>query len=251
MRIIIVDDEPDAVEALKNIINRLDGNHTICSSSNNPHEAVGLILQHKPDVVFLDIEMPEMTGFELLETLPAIDFEIIFATAFEHYALQAIKNNAIDYIVKPISVKDVSYALDKAADKAADKIKEAPSNSKKYTQLLQDLEKNNHDRIKINTTNGWEFILLDDLIRIEADGVYTKAIIQNSDPLIIAKPIKKMEEELGENFFFRTHRSHLINVKQIIRFDSSKNSIIMSDNSKVPLARRRNKAFNDLLKKFY
>lgn len=247
MKIIIVDDEPDAVEALKNIINRLDENYTVSASSNNPHEAVGLILQHKPDVVFLDIEMPEMTGFELVETLPEINFEIIFATAFEHYALQAIKNNAVDYIVKPISVSDISNALNKAEIK----IKKAPSGSKNYAQLLQDLEKNKQDRIKINTTNGWEFLVLDELIRIEADGVYTKAMMQNSDPLIITKPIKKLEEELSRKYFFRTHRSHLINVKQVIRFDSSQNSIIMSDNSKVPLARRRNKAFNDLLKEFY
>jgi two-component system LytT family response regulator len=247
MRIFIVDDEPDAVEALKNIINRLDENYTVCASSNNPHEAVGLILQHKPDVVFLDIEMPEMSGFELLETLPEINFEIIFATAFEHYALQAIKNNAIDYIVKPISVTDVSNALAKAKNKS----KETSSKRKKYVQLLQDLEKSNHDRIKITTTRGWEFIVLDELIRIEADGVYTKAYVQNGDLLTITKPIKKLEEELSKRYFFRPHRSHLINVKQVIRFDSSQNSIIMSDNSKVPLARRRNKAFNDLLKEFY
>jgi two-component system LytT family response regulator len=247
MRIFIVDDEPDAVEALKNIINRLDENYTVCASSNNPHEAVGLILQHKPDVVFLDIEMPEMSGFELLETLPEINFEIIFATAFEHYALQAIKNNAIDYIVKPISVTDVSNALAKAKNKS----KETSSKRKKYVQLLQDLEKSNHDRIKITTTRGWEFIVLDELIRIEADGVYSKAYVQNGDLLTITKPIKKLEEELSRKYFFRPHRSHLINVKQVIRFDSSQNSIIMSDNSKVPLARRRNKAFNDLLKEFY
>jgi two-component system LytT family response regulator len=247
MRIFIVDDEPDAVEALKNIINRLDENYSVCASSNNPHEAVGLILQHKPDVVFLDIEMPEMSGFELLETLPEINFEIIFATAFEHYALQAIKNNAIDYIVKPISVTDVSNALAKAKNKS----KETSSKRKKYVQLLQDLEKSNHDRIKITTTRGWEFIVLDELIRIEADGVYTKAYVQNGDLLTITKPIKKLEEELSKRYFFRPHRSHLINVKQVIRFDSSQNSIIMSDNSKVPLARRRNKAFNDLLKEFY
>lgn len=245
MRIFIVDDEPDAVEALKNIINRLDENYSVCASSNNPHEAVGLILQHKPDVVFLDIEMPEMSGFELLETLPEINFEIIFATAFEHYALQAIKNNAIDYIVKPISVTDVSNALAKAKNKS----KETSSKRKKYVQLLQDLEKSNHDRIKITTTRGWEFIVLDELIRIEADGVYTKAYVQNGDLLTITKPIKKLEEELSKRYFFRPHRSHLINVKQVIRFDSSQNSIIMSDNSKVPLARRRNKAFNDLDRK--
>ncbi|MFO7863465.1 MAG: LytTR family DNA-binding domain-containing protein [Salinivirgaceae bacterium] len=247
MKIVIIDDENNAVEALKLIIDRINGDYIIVGATTNPYEAIGIILQQKPDIVFLDIEMPHLTGFELLEILPEIDFEIIFATAYEHYAIEAIKKNAIGYIVKPVSISSVKEALLKAEEKQ----KSGANKSAKYQNLLADVEKPTKSRIKIATASGFEFIDTDAIIRLEADNVYTKAIIERREKIIITKPLKKLEEELNLECFFRTHRSHLINTEHVYRFDSLKNSVIMSDNSTVPIARRRIREFKDLLNKHF
>ena len=247
MKAILIDDEQDALDALENIISLNRHEVGVVATTTNPFEGLGLILQHKPDVVFLDIEMPGMSGFELLESLPEIHFEIVFATAYDHYAIKAIKNNALDYILKPVSISEVNAALEKVKEKRNRKL----VHSESYMKLLKDIRSYKDERMKISTLNGYEFIQLDHLICLEADGAYTLAHLQNKQKLVITKTIKEVEKLLDTRLFFRTHRSYLVNLRHIKRYDTEKNLIMMPDDHEIPLARRRRDEFREMLDKLY
>src|SRR6056297_3165688 len=152
MKAILIDDEPNALDALENIISLNGHGVKVVAKTTNPFEGLGLILQHRPDVVFLDVEMPGMSGFELLESLPEIHFEIVFATAYDHYAIKAIKNNALDYILKPVSISEVNTALEKVKEKRTHKL----AHSESYIELLKDIRSYKDERMKISTLNGYE-----------------------------------------------------------------------------------------------
>lgn len=245
LRIIIIDDEVDAIEAIESIIGINNQDYEIIAKTTDPVKGLGLILQHKPDLVFLDIEMPGMNGFQLLESIPVIDFEVIFATAYEHYAIRAIKANALDYILKPVSIPEVLNAIDKVQKKKQNTI----GNSENYNNLLTEIISRKNSQIKIPTLKGFEFIETDELIYLEADGSYTTAYFKNTDKLVISKPIKQIEPLLKSDSFFRVHRSYIVNTVYIRRFDRKKYSLIMINDSVVPISRRRYNDFMDFLEK--
>lgn len=208
LKVIIIDDEEDAIIALKSIIEINDG-YKIIGQSTDPLKGLELILQKKPDVVFLDIEMPRMNGFQLLKSISNIDFDIIFSTAYKQYAIDAIKANALDYILKPVSILEVLNALEKVKNRK----KDSHEQSQKYKKLLSDVTSSKSDRIKIPTSTGFEFIDTNDVIFLEADGSYTVAHFINKEKLLISKTIKQIEPLFDQNKFFRTHRSYLVNKK--------------------------------------
>jgi len=243
LKVIIVDDEADAITVLENIININKTDYEIVAKTTNPVDAVGLIVEHKPDVVFIDIEMPELDGFQVLKSIPDINFEVIFATAYENYAVKAIKENALDYILKPATIPEVLEALEKAKKRKLDKKNSFPE----YETLLDNVNNKRLSKIKIPTSSGFEFVETSDLISLEADGPYTTAYFKNSDKLVISKSIKQLEELLETNSFFRLHRSFIVNVEYIKRFERDRYSVVMSDGSVIPLSRRRYDAFMDFL----
>lgn len=247
MKIIIVDDEPQIIEAIEVIISKLDNCYNVVGTSTNPHEAIGLILQHKPDVVFLDIEMPELNGLDLISLLPEIDFDIILLTRLEIDKTQSSKTNIPDYIVKPITIAQVKTALEKATLKK-DNQSDFIGN---FRKTINEIPKASKNRIKIATASGFDFVETDAIIRLEACGMYTHAIVKNRGEIVITKTLRKMEEELPYATFFRLHRSHIINLEHVNRFDSIKNIVIMSDDSVIPIARRRVKEFKVLLDKYF
>lgn len=240
LSVIIIDDEADAIEAIENIIDINNKDYKIIGKTTDPVKGLGLILQLKPDVVFLDIEMPGMNGFQLLESIPAIGFEVIFVTAYEHYAIRAIKANALDYVLKPVSIPEILNALEKVKQKK----KDSENHSENYKKLLSEINIRNKTRIKIPTVKGVEFIDTSDLVYLEADGSYTTAYFKNSDKLIISKPIKQIEPLLNLNTFFRIHRSYIINTSHIRRLERDSFTIIMNNNTVIPLSRRR---YNDFM----
>lgn len=245
MKVIIIDDEEDAIDILESIINLNKEEYSIVGKTTDPVKGLGLIKKHNPDVVFLDIEMPEMNGFELLESLSEINFEIIFATAYDEYAIRAIKENALDYILKPVTFSEVMKALGKAKKKRTI----SQVNQPDYKLLLNNLHSNYFERIRISTSSGFEFMYTDELIFLKAEGSYTDVYSKNSDKLLISKPIKQIEQELNPNIFFRVHRSYIINIRFIKRFDRTKNIIIMINGAEIPLSRRRYDEFITFLKK--
>jgi len=243
LKVLIIDDEADAIDVLESIIEVNKHDYEIVAKTTNPVKGIELILKHKPDVVFLDIEMPELNGFQVLESIPVIDFEIIFATAYENYAIKAIKENAIDYILKPVTIPEVLDALKKVKRKKHER-KDSVDN---YKALLKSLNSNQLQRIKIPTSSGFELIEIDDLIYLEADGSYTTAYLKKEVKLVISKSIKQLEFLLNHNCFYRTHRSYIVNVNQLKRFDRDQYSLIMSNDSLVPLSRRRYDEFISFL----
>ena len=243
LKIIIIDDEADAIDVIESIIEINKSDYEIVAKTTNPVEGVGLILQHKPDVVFLDVEMPELNGFQILESIPHINFEVIFATAYENYAIKAIKENALDYILKPATIPEVLEALEKAKSKIQNK-----TNSD-YKSIIENLNSNYSSKIKIPTSTGFELLSTDELVFLEADGSYTIAHFVNSDKLIISKPLKQLEPLLDAKMFFRVHRSFIVNTEHIRRFNREKYALIMLNNKVVPISRRRYDNFMEFLKK--
>jgi two-component system LytT family response regulator len=245
-KIIIVDDEFDAIDALTSIIEMEPDLYEIMATETNPVKAVELINELKPDVIFLDIEMPELTGFDMLRQFKEITFEVIFATAFEHYALQAIKNNAIDYIVKPFSISEVLDALLKVRKKHH----HDENKTDKYKAFLAEHDNLNSQIMKIPTVNGIEFANVNEIIYLEADGNYTKLIMNGTKNYIVTKSIKIIVNELPIEKFLRTHRSYVVNTEFIRIYDSNNNVLIMANTDKIPLARRRYRDFKHIIDQF-
>lgn len=241
LKIIIIDDEVDAIDVLESILQVNKKYFKIVAKTTNPIEGLGLILEHKPDVVFLDIEMPEITGFQLLESIPVVDFEIIFTTAYENYAIKAIKENALDYILKPATFPEVLGALEKVRIK-----KQKNEQHSNYKTLIKDLNNNKFNKLRVPTLNGFELIDSEDVVYLEADGAYTIAYLINNEKLLLSKSIKLLQSFLNR-FFFRSHRSYIVNLNHIKRFNREKFSIEMSNNMVVPLSRRRYDTFNEYL----
>src|SRR6185436_14923458 len=216
----------------------------ICSTAEDGLKKIKLI---KPQLVFLDIEIPPFNGFELLRKLDTIDFEIIFITAHEEYAARAFKLSAVDYIIKPLLLNDLKAAFKKFESKIT------------VAALLKNIGaplNNNHaghaDKIKIAlpTINGYELVNIETIIRCEADGHYTTFYFADRDRILIAKNLKEYEEMLVQHRFMRVHESHLINLNHITKYQKGDGGIVfMSDKSAVQVSRKHKEDFLSLLNK--
>ena len=199
VRAIIIDDESDSIEILQNEISKHCKAVELVGSYESPKAGIKAINQLKPDVVFLDIEMPGINGFELLELIPDIDFDIIFTTAYDQFALRAFKVCALDYLLKPVDPIELRAAVAKVSDKSVQ--------SKTKTQVqfllqhLEELEHNNVKRIALPTIDGLEFIHLDDILFCESDGAYSMLHFKSGSKLLISKSLRFLEDILC-NFHF-------------------------------------------------
>jgi len=242
-KVIIVDDELDAINALKSIIEMEPNLYEILATETNPLKAIELIKALEPDVIFLDVEMPELTGFDLLRSFDEIKFEVIFATAFEHYAIKAIKNNAIDYIVKPVSISEVLEALQKVRKKH----NHNEDKTLKYNAFLEEYDSLEVQKLKIPTLSGVQFAKLNEILYFEADGNYTNLVIDGGKNYIVTKNIKVFEIDLPEKKFLRTHRSYIVNIEYIRLYDTHSSMLVMADGKRIPLARRRYRDFKEII----
>ncbi|MCT4614870.1 MAG: LytTR family DNA-binding domain-containing protein [Marinifilaceae bacterium] len=236
LKIIVIDDEFDAVELLENIIKEKEQEFELVASTTKPIEGISLINKLKPDIVFLDIEMPKLNGFNLLEALGDFSFQLVFVTAYEQYALQALKNNALDYILKPVSAEEVFEALVKA------KIKIQEQN---LSFSISEEFKNT--RMVVPTSFGYDFIDTELIIRLEADGSYTNLILKDGRTILISKTLKDIETGMRKEHLFRSHRSHIINILYIKRYEKSNNKIIMIDDAAVPISRSKLIEFKNMI----
>lgn len=237
MKIIIIDDNQQALEFLLELLKIYCPDLTLAGKASNIQEGKALIESVQPELVFLDVEMPTGSGFDLLEQLQSINFKVIFTTAHEKYALKAIRFSALDYLLKPINSEELIAAVNKAR---LDKQKEV--NQLQINTLLQNLQNPppQDQKILIKDKYGMQITLIKDIIRLEADGNYTKFFIQNQKTLMVSKPLKEYEAMLPFEQFFRCHKSHLINLAYILRYDKREEEvIILSDGSKVPVSRRK------------
>ncbi|MBI1306687.1 MAG: response regulator [Bacteroidetes bacterium] len=244
IRAIIIDDELGSIRALKWELQGINAPIQIIDEIQDPFRAEERIKTLKPDLVFLDIEMPGKSGFELLEDIGEIFFELIFITAFDEFALKAFEVSAIDYLLKPVD----EDSLDKAIRKITDR-REQGLMSRKLETLFENLRKDDStfQTIALPNADGLDFIEIRDIVRCEADSNYTHVYLTN-EKLLISRTLKDIEKLLPAEQFFRVHQSHLINLRHIRKYVRGKTGyILLKDGTSIPVSRDRKM---DFLKQF-
>lgn len=238
-RSIIVDDEPKLVEVLKIKLEKFCPQLQIVGSGSNVVEAKQLIKDTKPDIVFLDIEMPGGSGFDLLDQFDPINFEIIFVTGYHEFALEALKLSAVDYLLKPVKTSDLAAAVERACSRL-----ETSKILSNYQILQQNLNNTGDQTMKVGIPNNdaYEFVQVSDIIRCEGWNKYTKVFLTNKNEIVSSYNIGVFKDMLEPYGFYSCHKSHIVNKTHIKRY-LKEGIIVMQDESEVPLARRRKESF--------
>ena len=231
----ILDDEQNAVDALTAMINKKFAKQVkLCGSSIKASSAIEEIEQLHPDILFLDVEMPEMNGLALLKHFPERTFHVIFTTAHEKYALPALKAAATDYLVKPLSPQDVYDAIQKCMDKKLTKELTSPISP---------------HRISLTTAHELLLINIEDIIRVEANDNYSHFYFTNRPKIIVSKTLKEFDDQLTPHNFFRVHQSHLINLNYVEAVHSTDGDhVLLKGGHKVEISRRKKTEFLQKLK---
>lgn len=233
---IIVEDEHHNRENLLNILKEYCPSVHVLATCASALEGRRKIIELQPDLVFLDIEMPGKDGFSMLESLPELNFEVIFVTAFSDYAVKAIKFSALDYIVKPIDTMELLRAVDKASKKKRERQKNI-----RMANLIENQHKEEHKKtLALPLSDKIEFVEVSNIIRCQADGNYTMFHLRNGEKLLISKTLKEYDELLSSFNFLRVHQSHLINLDEIKSFIKTDGGyILMKDGTSIIISRQR------------
>jgi two-component system LytT family response regulator len=244
IKAIIVDDEQHCIDALQTMLQKKCPEVTVLGGVNSVKEARDLIEALQPDVVFLDVEMPHQNGFELLKLFDKITFDVIFTTAYEQYALKAIKFNALDYLLKPFSVKELQDAISKCVSRRNGQSGEQQTSPiEVFLQNMKTLHQT-HKKIALPTINGLVFMPVQNIVRCESTGNYTRIFFTDKKNLMVSRPLKEFEELLTDVDFFRVHNSHLINLQQMQSYIQGEGGFaLMSDGTQVEVSRRRKADF--------
>jgi len=247
IKTLIIEDEQKSRDMLAAIIQKNCPDLEVTGLAKNVEEGVTLIKTLAPELVFLDITMPDGSGFDLLEQVPGYKFDLIFATASDQHAIKAIKYSACDYLLKPIDIEELKVAVAKVVAK-----KSATPSMENLQFLIQHLKRadENFQKITLPTGNAYEIVNIKDIVRCEADGSYTNFYLADKRKLMISAGLKHYEELLPENDFIRVHHHHLINMNHVMRFLKEDGGYaIMSDGSKIEISRRKKEAFMEKLNK--
>jgi len=237
MNALIIEDEPQAVSALKQELNLHCPEITILETAQNVSEGILLIKKYQPDLIFLDIQLSDGLGFDILQEFDNIRFKIIFTTAYSQYALKAIKFSALDYLLKPIDATELKKAVAKAT-------KQSQSKLNKKIELFLHNQKSNNKRIALQTSDGVFIHEVNTIIRCNSEGNYTHIHFTNGSKLLIAKTMKEFDELLSPYNFERIHHSHLINMNHLNSYVNKDGGyIVMSDKKTLPVAQRKKSEF--------
>lgn len=241
---LIIDDEPSAIKTLSLMIGHYIPEIKELKSTTDPHEGLFLLKSFQPGLLFIDIQMPVMSGFNLLKQVPQIGFTIIFTTAHDEYAIEAIRFSALDYLLKPIDADELRNAFDRFIQK-----QNSTSNQLLYNNFLHNLNVANKKEFKLAlpTTQGTFFYPPEDIIRLEGESNYTRFHFINDKHLLTSRNLKEYEEILTNHGFIRVHKSHIINKYHVVSY-SAEGCLVMSDKSKVEISRRRKAEVMELLK---
>lgn len=232
LKTIIIDDELDGRLILSSLLTDHCESVKILGSFESAEAGMKAIQALKPDLVLLDIEMPDMNAFTLLEQLAVISFEVIFVTAYDHYALKAIKHNALEYILKPVDKEELTAAVDKCIKKL------------NLVERQEVVKIGGFSKIILSVRDGYIFVDIDRIIRCEGDGNYTNLYLDNNEKHIASRTLKEFEQLLPASTFIRIHKSHLINANYIKKYVRSEGgTVVMSDNSELEVSRRNKDHF--------
>ena len=246
MKAVIIDDEEDSRKILANYLAKYCGDIEVCGFGESVATGNKVIQKYNPDVVFLDIEMPYGNGFDLLDSIKEINFETVFVTAFDHYAIQALNQSAAYYLLKPISIDELINAVNKIRSER---------NGGNYTRhsnvLLDNIRTPVHQKIMLPTMEGFEIVTINTILYCEAADNFTRFYLEGvANPLLICKTIKYFEEILKEHRFLRIHRSHLINPDYVIRYTKGKGgSVTMKNNKELEMSSEKRRQFLGMFEK--
>ena len=236
IRCVIVEDEEMARKVLKSLLAQYCQDVMVCAEAEDIVSGKNMIETFHPDLVFLDIEMPGGSGFKLLTSIEDKDFEVVFITAYEQFAIKAIRHDALDYILKPIDPKELVAAVEKVKE-----AKYKKTLKKQYDSLLKNLDPEQLvvRKISLSTADKIHLINVDDIIRCESDNYYTIIFFKDGTSLMVSKTLKEIDQKLEEYDFVRTHKSHLVNMRCIKNFIKDEMMVVMTDDTKVPVSKRK------------
>ena len=235
IRAIIIDDEPGNIDVLQKMIIDFCKDVQISGTAPSVDEGVRLIKEKSPDLLFLDVEMPGKNAFDLIDQLMPVDFEIIFVTAFEHYALKAFRYSAIDYLLKPVNIRE----LQEAVEKAGRRIKER--NFQERLDNFFNIERKKETKIAVQLKDGYGFINYNDIVCCTSEGTYTVISLVNGNKLISSNNLKHFSELLPEDLFCRIHNSHLVNLHHALSYSKGRGGTLLMVNNMVLEVSQRKK----------
>lgn len=248
LKTLLIEDNADAAEKLLFLLNKYGTeNIQFLGQASSGQEGIAAIKAQNPDLVFLDIELGDMTAFEMLERLDQVDFQVVFTTSHEQYAIKAIRYSALDYLQKPIGREELLAAINRALNSPnrilREQVQQLAQQGKSKVALPE--------KIALTTSEGLVFKPIRDIVRCESDRMYTIVVLLGGEKLMVSKPMGQLEEILDGHGFFRVHNSHLVNVQHIKQFVRSEGGyLIMEDGATVSVARNRKDEFLELFSKF-
>lgn len=257
LRAVLIDDETNAREALTNLLRILCPEVDIVGEAKNADLGIELIKREKPNLIFLDIQMPGKTGFDLLASFDKVDFGVIFTTAYQEFAIRAFRFSAIDYLLKPIDPDELQAAVAKFKSQVAGVNPQQLQILQEHLDPTQSLrlverKKNDNQRIALPTAEGIHFVQMTDIIQCESLGSYTKFHLVKGPAIVVSRLLKEYEEILDNYYFFRVHQSNIVNLEHIKRYvKGDGGQVWMSDNTEIEVSRRRKDEFLSLLSDFY
>lgn len=236
IKAIIIDDEPNCIDSLKIDLQKNCKNIDVCETCTSAKEAIPAISKFKPMLIFLDVEMPGINGFEMLEMLEPIDFYIIFTTAYDQFAARAFRISAVDYLLKPIDPGDLKVAVQKAEEKIL-----ATASPVNIQNLLYNIKQPVHQqRIALPNRDGYEFTEVNTILYCTAEGAYTKIYFNNKHSVLISRILGDIEELLPSELFLRIHHSTIVNINSVTQYVRSDGGyVVMSNNEKLMVSKAR------------
>lgn len=240
---VLVDDESKALESLTWELSNLSDEIKIVASFTDAHEALGYLERNTPDCLFLDIEMPIMDGFQFIKNLKNKNFPVVITTAYNQYALKALKNEAIDYLLKPIDSDDLSNTITKIK-----KYNDKNQTAEKLEQILLNFNSRSiAKKITINTDGKLLFLESEEILYAESDGNYSTIYLEDGQKILLTKKLKEVNELLPSDSFFRIHNSFIVNLGKIKEFLKTDGYVVLKTNHKIPVSRQKKSDFLDLL----
>lgn len=241
MKALIIDDEQNSAEALEEMLRLVAPDLTVVGKAFSAQEGIEKINAHAPELVFLDIHMPHMTGFEMLEQLGKISFEVVFTTAYDQYALRAFKVAAADYLLKPIDMDELEAAVEKVRQR-----QRGQSDFGSLEQLFRQMQSQQAEpkRLVLPTSEGLIFLPFEEIVYLQSDSNYTIFYTTHREKIIVSRTLKEFEGVLERHHFFRVHNSFIVNLLQIKRYVRGEGgTVVMRNEAEIEVSRRRKEDF--------
>jgi len=248
IRCILIDDESHSLEMTEWLLKTYCPEVIIEAMCNSAEKGIEAINKYKPDVIFLDIEMPHMNGFDMLEQFDKLFFDVVFTTAYDQFAIKAFKYSALNYLLKPVDPEDLKETIQRLEAKKGTPTKE------QIDLLMQSVKGNKKqpvNRIALTTGDGLIFVSTSDIIYCEAESNYTNVVLKNGKKIVVSKVLKDIDEALSGPDFYRIHNSFLININEISKYVRGDGGyVVMSNGTTVGISRSRRQEFMEMFEKF-